>query len=135
MIDLQCYTKAKPSIYSEFDPNAQYSVYYTGTKLDQGKSPSLLAHDNGIAIEPEWVRSFVKTSDKKMKPDQGGFSFGRTGWYLRVWVPVPLRLFVKRETRTFVLKACVWIRSGENNVVEASHEVTVSHLRKEREMT
>jgi len=76
------------------------------------------------------------------------------GWYLKFWIPIPARLFMKRETRIFEIRASVWmmrveeqrvlnLMDGEDGEVEeeeedfpliAEAEMTVSHLRREREM-
>lgn len=70
------------------------------------------------------------------------------GWYLKFWIPIPARLFVKRETRAFEIKASVWMMSDEERVLSgmdlegeeddfplvAEAGMTVSHLRREREM-
>lgn len=132
MLDIQCSTKAKPSIYSEYDTEAAHTVHYLGAKLQdsQGKSLPLL-HENGITIEPEWVRSYGKTIGNA---NERGTGIGKRGWYLKVWVPIPMHLFRKRETRTFVLRAYVWIGDNEGGFVESMEEMTVSHLRREREM-
>jgi hypothetical protein len=134
MLDIQCCTKAKP-IYSEFDPEAYHTVHYIGAKLqdDQGKRLPLV-HENGITIEPEWVRSYGKTIGKGRNPNERGIGIGKRGWYLKIWVPIPMNLFRKRETRTFLLRACVWIGDDKGDFVETMEEMTVSHLRREREM-
>ncbi|CAA7265036.1 unnamed protein product [Cyclocybe aegerita] len=79
------------------------------------------------------------------------------GWYLRIWIPIPTRLFAKRETRVFRIHARVWMMGDEERVLaldryddeeagvlgrqqhdarplDASTAMTVSHLRSEREM-
>lgn len=135
MIDIQCYTNAKLSIYSEFDPEAYHSVHYTGAKLeDEHGKPLPLLHQNGIAIEPEWVRSYGRTIGKGSKPNERGIGIGKRGWLLKIWVPIPMSLFKKRETRTFTLRAGVWIGGDEGGIVECDSEMTVSHLRKQRQM-
>ncbi|RXW17498.1 hypothetical protein EST38_g8355 [Candolleomyces aberdarensis] len=70
------------------------------------------------------------------------------GFKLKMWIPIPARLFLKKETRAFEIEGKVWIvpgagtrgyhegagRSGEAGFVEAKTEMTVTHLRKERNM-
>ena len=72
------------------------------------------------------------------------------GWYLKIWIPIPAKLFMKRETRIFEVRASVWMtRAAEEHVLNmmdsekeaeedfpliAEAEMTVSHLRSEREM-
>lgn len=132
MLDIQCCTKEKFSLYSEFDSEALHTVYYTGARLqdDRGK-PLPLIYENGITIEPEWVRSYGKTIGKQ---SGRGIGIGKRGWYLKLWVPIPMHLFKKRETRTFILHASVWVGDDEGGCVESNAEMTVSHLRREREM-
>ena len=77
------------------------------------------------------------------------------GWYLKFWIPIPARLFMKRETRIFEIRASVWMRRVEGRVLNlmdddvvededddeedfpliAEADMTVTHLRREREMT
>jgi len=70
------------------------------------------------------------------------------GWYLKIWIPVPSHLFMKRETRIFEIRASVWMMGDEERGLSgmdsegdeeyfpllADAEMTVSHLRYEREM-
>ncbi|KAJ2913858.1 hypothetical protein MD484_g6571, partial [Candolleomyces efflorescens] len=70
------------------------------------------------------------------------------GFKLKMWIPIPARLFLKKETRAFAIEAKVWIvpgaglrgyhegtgKSGEAGFVDAKTEMTVTHLRKERNM-
>lgn len=81
--------------------------------------------------------------------NQQGIPFipGR-GFRLKMWIPIPARLFLKKETRAFEIEAKVWIvpgagargyfdganRTSEAGFVEAKTEMTVTHLRKERNM-
>ena len=135
MLDIQCSTKSKPSIYSEYDTEASHTVHYLGAKLQDSRGKPLpLLHENGITIEPEWVRSYGKIIGKGGNPNERGIGIGERGWYLKIWVPIPMLLFRKRETRTFLLRAGVWIGDDEGDIVEATAEMTVSHLRREREM-
>lgn len=120
-----------------------------------------------ISLEGKWTRTFglpgVGGCDIKAKlggssPHKETPSAPTRGWYLKFWVPIPTRLFLKRETRIFRIHAQIWMMdekeekpdrfeteleeavggsSRENDVVpslEANTEMTVSHLRKERDM-
>jgi hypothetical protein len=64
----------------------------------------------------------------------------RRGWLKNGLIPVPMKLFVKRATRTFVVVVKVQIRSkdGEGEEVmswvEGKAEMSASHLRKSREI-
>jgi hypothetical protein len=72
---------------------------------------------------------------------------GVWGWYLRFWAPIPVSLFAKTETRTFRIEARVRLRSwmddyemlndgalSDFDILSAQGDMSVSHLRKEREM-
>ncbi|KAF5332859.1 hypothetical protein D9611_005396 [Ephemerocybe angulata] len=63
------------------------------------------------------------------------------GWRLRFWVPVPAHLFLKKETRIFAVSAKVYMvpdGAGGGDIdygfIASRTEMTVSHLRSEREM-
>ncbi|KAF9528142.1 hypothetical protein CPB83DRAFT_894628 [Crepidotus variabilis] len=119
----------------------------------------------------------VSRSDHRRSPGLDGSKETKNvhrGWYLKFWIPVPTRLFVKRETRLFNIQAQVWMMGDEekeekglkrgNTVLDrfeigmeevekwlgsaepeedeqdalpltAQTQMTVSHLRREREMS
>lgn len=64
------------------------------------------------------------------------------GWCMKFWVPVPAHLFLKKETRIFEIEAKVHIVPGgmdgvgmvDYGAITSRTEMTVSHLRSEREM-
>ena len=133
--------------------------------------PFVVSHKD-ITIEGKWEKTFTKPKMEGQTPilriadrigqyadnDDGGGGGGggddRTmnprGWYLKFWIPIPARLFMKRETRIFEIRASVWMtRVEEGRVLNlmdeeeeeeedfpliAEAEMTVSHLRREREM-
>ncbi|KAJ3512773.1 hypothetical protein NMY22_g15234 [Coprinellus aureogranulatus] len=66
------------------------------------------------------------------------------GWCMKFWIPIPARLFLRKETRMFEVDARVHIVPGvdrrtvevgrDYGFIAAHSEMTVSHLRSEREM-
>ncbi|TFK21266.1 hypothetical protein FA15DRAFT_672701 [Coprinopsis marcescibilis] len=94
--------------------------------------------------------STISSSREELGPTQVHAPSGR-GWVMRFWIPVPTYLFIKKETRVFEISAKVWLAPNlSDNVlyrataadvmdmgsdfVEGKTEMTVSHLRSEREM-
>lgn len=118
MIDIQCYTRDLDTTL--YDPTPEHTINYTGSRtgFDSEKRSITVAPEDGIAVESGWM---PRESSKR-------------GWYLNIYVPISARLFVKKETRSFVLRASVWIGEKEDNPVGTSVDITLSHLRKEREM-
>lgn len=143
----------------------------------QQSSIPFIVHHKEITIEGKWERTYTKprlqgnhnntnnnnnnnnnngqTRILRIADRDGGNTSETTtngrGWYLKVWIPIPARLFLKRETRVFEIRARVWMMMGEKergsdalNLMEsegeedfplvAKAEMTVSHLRREREM-
>lgn len=114
-----------------------------------------------ISLEGKWTKTFglpgVGGCDIKRTKSGSSTSLPARGWYLKFWIPIPTRLFLKRETRIFKISAQIWmvdqkeerfdrfetglkgVNSGwstEDGVpsLEAETRMTVSHLRKERDM-
>ena len=119
-----------------------------------------------ISLEGKWTRTFGlpgvggceiqrKRSGSSTHTDPS--SVPARGWYLKFWIPIPTRLFLKRETRMFQIRAQIWMvdqeeekpdrfetgfeavdnewgRDGGVSSLETKTEMTVSHLRKERDM-
>lgn len=126
LMDIACHTTAvvSSSPYSICAPDADpHSVFYyeAKTKDDDGK-PLQMIPEQGICIDAKWHR-MPKASAKR-------------GLFLRFFVPLPSRLFVTRETRTFRIESRIWIEDshGDVNVVEGQAEMSVSHLMRGREM-
>lgn len=124
-----------------------------------------------ISLEGKWTRTVglpgVAGCNNERK-QSGSSAHNETsslparGWYLKFWIPIPTRLFLKRETRKFKISAQIWMadqkegekldrfetglegvrdnggwsRENEDGVpsLDAKTEMTVSHLRKERDM-
>lgn len=124
MLDVQCYTTDLNTTSPDSAP--ELIINYTGarTRDDKGNIIPVVPAE-GIAVEPEWIR---------VTRFGGARESNKRGWYLNIYVPIPAKLFVKKETRTFALRASVWIGDENEIPVEGTGEITVSHLRKERDM-
>ena len=173
LIDIRCDDLPVPSSMSVYDPDIEYAVQcsvpwnrslppppYYSSSSKEAEFPFIVDH-NEITIEGKWEKTYTKPKmkgqalifdadpDRKGDLDVDGTRNAR-GWYLKIWIPIPARLFMKRETRIFEIRASVWLTRGEEHfsnmmdlkeeeeeedshlIVEA--EMTVSHLRSEREM-
>jgi hypothetical protein len=161
LIDIRCEDLPLPLPRGKYEPHEEFYTSYVGSKTGKANdalikdasprtSASGISMDN-ISIEGQWVRTYTK-------PGVEGSGRSRVlrrsdipkfrGWYLKFWVPIPTRLFEKRETRAFFLHARIWMMGDEQRVLSldeneggqvypllADAEMTVSHLRKEREMS
>ncbi|KAF4612456.1 hypothetical protein D9613_004413 [Agrocybe pediades] len=153
LVEVKCEDTPFPSCVSKYDPSQEFSVTYTGSKTgtstDDGtsisqnpkpKSRSNSTGTDGISIEGHWTRVYAKTdgSDEEDHTPR---------WNLQIWIPIPTRLFEKRETRAFNVSARIWLMGDERRALSldgnvdgevipllADAEMTVSHLRREREM-
>ena len=180
LVDIRCDDRPVPSTMSVYDPSIEYAVQCTVTQnrswnrgLPPPYSSSSEKQQTGvpfnidpkeITLEGKWEKTY--TSPKKPsshsqtqilriarnKPGEEDGTMNGRGWYLKFWIPVPARLFLKRETRIFEIKASVWMMSmkGDERVLNlidsekeadedfpllAGTEMTVSHLRRERDMS
>jgi hypothetical protein len=159
LIDIRCEDLPLPLPKAKYELRDDYYTSYMGSKtgkmdvqLMKGGSPKTSGLNmDSISLEGQWVRTYAK-------PGVEGGSRSRVlrrgddvpkfrGWYLKFWVPIPTRLFEKRESRTFYIHARTWMIGDEQRVLSldenevgqvyplvADAEMTVSHLRKEREM-
>lgn len=117
-----------------------------------------------ISLDGKWVRTleWPGIEGPHSRPSHASAHRGYSsvipprGWQLRFWVPIPTRLFMKRETRIFRISAKLWMMGDENvaqpawfededrskvtgsdesvSYLLAEAEMTVSHLRTEREL-
>ncbi|KAF8167197.1 hypothetical protein B0H34DRAFT_791957 [Crassisporium funariophilum] len=174
-------TKLNPRYSSEDDKVQGKGLPGKGKNKDKDFA---VVH-NRISIEGRWVKTYARpgvegpsmgrmrwaprhdrysfssevgTEHEKCNlsdPDNGSTPNGR-GWFLKFWIPVPTRLFRKRETRAFDIRASVWMAGDEERLLSmgmgmgtgldsgsedgegcrliTEAEMTVSHLRREREM-
>lgn len=172
--DIRCEDVALPSRMSVYNPLDEYSTHYTGSRIASpqenplGTTRKTRVDRDDITIEAKWVRTYVKPGVSSRRPLSGASSShsafgpattppraasprdttaGARGWYLKFWVPVPTRLFVKRETRVFAIGARVWMMGDEERELSldenadgrvhslfAEGQMSVSHLRTLREM-
>ena len=169
LIDIRCDDLPVPSPMSVYDPSIEYAVHCTvpwnrnllphsSSKNSKKTHSPLVVNHEEITIEGKWERTYTKP---KMEGQTRVLHIGDTGdedgtrnargWYLKIWIPIPARLFMKRETRIFEIRASVWMMRVEERVLNvmdsekagedeedfpliAEAEMTVSHLRREREM-
>lgn len=151
-LDIQCQTYAYEGRFSS--ENNDLPVFFTeflGQRLSKADASSLLLNlasfntsspelcpssdldfnpETGIAIQKEW--KFVPQSPH-----------GKTQWYLKFWVPIPVALFRKMETRMFTATAKVTVvepypdgRGSWKTIPVLSTVATgdISHLKKGKEM-
>jgi hypothetical protein len=174
LIDIRCDDLPVPSSMSVYDPSIEYEVQCTvpwnrnlpPPYTSPSKFPFNVNH-NEITIEGKWERTYTKPKIENQTPifriaDRDGEDLSAAGdgtrrgknalgWYLKIWIPIPARLFMKRETRIFEIRAGVWMmRRVEERVMDsekkeegegeedfpliAEAEMSVSHLKMEREM-
>jgi hypothetical protein len=127
VIDIECCNTPVPSLLTDRDPDSSYHVTYVGsTTRDDKRSvgsdnriPKDVVAKPGICINPNWSRLHFDA-----------------GWYMNIWIPLPTRLFAKKETRMFTLRSRLWIgkEDEEPEAVVGEKVMTVSHLLRERDM-
>lgn len=131
--------QSKPEPY--FVPNSdtpEYSVSYRG----EGIPPSLDAatyQPSDILLHRKWYKTFphrtptVKDSGAAVVAEGGE---KRKGWYVKVWVPIPVKLFKVKETRAFRLDVAAWVGDDERGgLLTAQSDMVISHLKRAKEMT
>jgi len=176
LIDIRCEDLPLPSRKSVYDPNDEYNVHYTGAKTgtandDLNTTVETKIGQRGIRIEGKWKRTYTNPgvegsgrarldrrrdiSSLNMHSQRQNYdaatmamdgAYAR-GWYLKIWIPIPTRLFAKRETRMFDINARIFMMGDEVRVLSldgnedggayalhADTRMTVSHLRSWREM-
>jgi hypothetical protein len=101
------------------DGKAAYSVYYWGHMLDKAK-PMLMKYEHGIHTDAWWKQKSYRKS-------------GKWGWLIKFWIPMPTWLFRNAETRMFSVDARLKLAEGLETL-RTSEQMSVSHLRKERNM-
>lgn len=137
----------------------EYAVKYCGATVSGSKNISpeygLTA---GILMKKKWGKMFpspaTRVSDRRScvprlslssssSSDSGGETSSdespkedkKKGWFLKVWVPIPLELFRKKESRAFRIKAAAWLGDERcGGILTAETDMVLSHLRSHREM-
>lgn len=142
---------------SERSKRRRMSMMDTLNKLEEEQS----MRPDKISLDGKWVRTHTWPGVEGPHHESGQAKASPRGWYLKFWIPIPTRLFMKRETRIFQIRAKVWMMGNEENAVQldrfetvgsvdallggdkkeedvspllAETLMTVSHLRREREM-
>ncbi len=156
---------------SERSKKRRMSMMDTLNKLEEEQT----MRPDKISLDGKWVRTHtwpgVEGRHRRRRRESGQATAHEKssrsssanpprGWYLKFWIPIPTRLFTKRETRIFRICAKVWMMGSEESVVQldrfetegldavlgedkkeedaspllAETQMTVSHLRREREM-
>ncbi|KDQ31604.1 hypothetical protein PLEOSDRAFT_1111869 [Pleurotus ostreatus PC15] len=131
--------------YAICDADSWYSVAYGGAVCRDGMR-SAVVPAAGIHVAAQWERTYKRRADPldvegagARRPKAREVPAER-GWVLRFWIPIPTHLFVKRETRSFVIEAKVWLADDARELphadkaLAATAEMTISHLRRAREM-
>jgi hypothetical protein len=159
-LNIECTTKATSSRFSA--EQDKWSVQFQGGEVPttNGKAPpSRLptsptvgkgCRDNVAAHHgtppPAPPLNLSSPPDESLPAPSHPVVPGR-GFVMRIWVPIPTHLFLKKETRVFEISAKVWmeppVKGGPgpgpaadtpSTYLTSSTEMTVSHLRTEREM-
>lgn len=165
-IHIRCDDLPVPSSMSVYDPSIEYGIQcsvpqkssfnkrrspYSSSQRQPFDTPFIVNHSE-IMIDGKWERTYTQPEVKGTSQTQilsvADTTINGRGWYLKFWIPIPARLFLKRETRIFEIRASVGMMGDEKrflNLIEsdgeegdfplvAETEMTVSHLRREREM-
>ena len=174
LIDIRCDDLPVPSPMSVYDPCVEYGIQCTvpqktawdteladfpSSHIHKPRSPIVVDHKE-ITIDGTWERTYTEPKLQNHGPTRilrlvdvmnnnaETHEMNGRGWYLKIWIPVPSHLFMKRETRIFEIRASVWMMGDEERGLSgmdsegeeeyfpllADAEMTVSHLRCEREM-
>lgn len=124
-VEVECATHAYEGRFStESNALPVFSMRFQGSTFT--KKELAQAHvfdpDMGIIMQADW-------SDAQVRKSQ---------WYIKFWVPVPLSLFRKKDTRMFRLRASVTAvddRMWKKVTVYSGTVVAdISHLRKHKDM-
>jgi hypothetical protein len=149
---------------SERSKRRRMSMMDTLNKIEEEQT----MRPDKISLDGKWVRTHswpgVEGRHGRRCRESGqatAYANPPRGWYLKFWIPIPTRLFMKRETRIFRIRAKAWMTGNEESVVQldrfetegsvdavlgedkkeedaspllAETQMTVSHLRREREM-
>ncbi|RDB24411.1 hypothetical protein Hypma_008498 [Hypsizygus marmoreus] len=132
--DLLCENRLSPALASgvpysgKSDLDKGFKVNYSGGATVRVINDMLTPFVpwRGIAFEePGWV--YMPGEGEGDRHLRHGVDIGQRGWFIRVWIPLPMRLFRKKEARVLTLKAVVRI-GKEQPLVYAMIPFSVSHL-------
>ncbi|KAF8640921.1 hypothetical protein AX17_000569 [Amanita inopinata Kibby_2008] len=95
----------------DIQPNQIYTTSYQGCVIASQKTE--IVPMRGIYLSSTWARTSPPPKRDGSGPPEPNketdWKSSRRGFSLRAWIPVPLNLFVNRETCTFRIDARVWI--------------------------
>ena len=125
-IEIECATHAYEGRFStETNALPVFSTRFQGktfSKKELAEAQKVFDPSLGIITQEDW-------SDAQVRKNQ---------WYIKFWVPIPVSLFRKKETRMFRLNASVsavddrmWKKV---TVFSGTVVADISHLRKRKDM-
>ena len=125
-VEIECATHAYEGRFStETNAVPVFSTSFRGvcfSKKELAESQKVFDPSLGIIMQEEWA-------DAQVRKNQ---------WYVKFWVPVPISLFRKKDTRMFRLKASLSVVDDRMWKKVMLHSGTVvadiSHLRKYKDM-
>jgi hypothetical protein len=123
-VEIECATHAYEGRFStETNALPVFSTCFRGATYSKELAEAqVFEQSHGIITQEGW-------SDAQVRKNQ---------WYIKFWVPIPVSLFRKKETRMFRLKASVsavddrmWKKV---TVFSGTVVADISHLRKHKDM-
>ena len=125
-LEIECATHAYEGRFStETNALPVFSTRFQGatfSKKDLLETQKVFDPSMGIITQEDW-------SDAQVRQNQ---------WYIKFWVPIPVSLFRKKDTRMFRLKASISAvddRMWKKLTVSSGTVVAdISHLRKHKDM-
>ncbi|KAI9428972.1 hypothetical protein H4582DRAFT_1936640 [Lactarius indigo] len=124
-VEIECATLAYEGRFStETNALPVFSTCFRGAHFSKKELAESLVFDPslGIIMQEDW-------SDAQVRKNQ---------WYVKFWVPIPISLFRKKDTRMFRLRASVCVVDDRMWKKVTLHSGTVvadiSHLRKHKDM-
>lgn len=120
-IDLTCSTIPVTGRYKP-KRTSQFYTSYMGARLDSASNePAVVKAKHGVHIDKRWEP--VQDED------------GVWGWCTNVWTPIPMSLFDRAETKVFIMKGEVSVRSRAQEItMRAELNFSVSVLLREEYM-
>jgi hypothetical protein len=124
-VEVECATHAYEGRFStESNALPVFSTRFQGATFSKKElaQVQMFEPEMGIIMQEDW-------SDAQVRKNQ---------WYIKFWVPIPLSLFRKKDTRMFRLRASVTAvddRMWKKVTVYSGTVVAdISHLRKHKDM-
>lgn len=130
VIEIECQNSSAPSPLVHRDAESEYLVAYMGSTTAGGTSsssrhraskqspktlPEGMIPRHGICINRQWSKLY---SDSHLAASGlAGYSSEdryQKGWFVDAWVPLPIRLFAKKESRSFTLRSIMWMVNTKN---------------------